>query len=57
MRTTNKLADRTNKIISYYGCGSWKNKGTVLSNSNFIRVDKSNDMYLVKYQNFYLMKR
>ncbi|ENZ00231.1 hypothetical protein HMPREF1092_02746 [Clostridium thermobutyricum] len=52
MRTTNKLA-----IISYCGCGNWKNKDTAVCNSNFIRVDKANDMYLEKYQNFYRMKR
>jgi site-specific DNA recombinase len=43
MRTTNKLVDGTKKRIAYYACGSWKNKGTAVCNSNTIRVDKAND--------------
>ncbi|WP_243129261.1 zinc ribbon domain-containing protein [Hathewaya massiliensis] len=42
MRTTNKLADGTKKRIVYYACGSWKNKGTEVCNSNTIMVDKAN---------------
>ena len=42
-RTTNKLADGTQKRIAYYCCGAWKNKGTSVCNSNTIRVDKANE--------------
>ena len=43
MRTTNTLKDGTKKRIQYYACGSWKNKGTAVCNSNSIRVDKANE--------------
>ncbi len=48
MRTTNKLADGSKKRISYYACGSWKNKGTAVCNSNSIRVDKANEYVFSK---------
>ena len=43
MRTTNTLKDGTKRRIQYYACGSWKNKGTAVCNSNSIRVDKANE--------------
>ena len=42
-RTTNTLADGTKKRIAYYSCGTWKNKGTAVCNSNSIRCDKANE--------------
>ena len=48
MRTTNTLKDGTKRRIQYYACGSWKNKGIAVCNSNSIRVDKANEYVFSK---------
>ncbi|MCT4509517.1 MAG: recombinase family protein [Tepidibacter sp.] len=42
-RTTNKLKDGTKKVIKYYYCGNFKNKGSAVCKSNSIRADKANE--------------
>lgn len=38
-RTTNKLKDGTKRVLEYYVCGAWKNKGTAVCRSNGVRTD------------------
>lgn len=41
-RTTNRLKDGTKKVLTYYACGNWKNKGIAVCHSNSVRVEKAN---------------
>ncbi len=41
MRNGKKRKDGTK--ATYYACGAWKNKGTVVCNSNAINLDKANE--------------
>lgn len=38
-RSTSKRKDGTKKVLEYYSCGNWKNKGTSVCRSNSIRVE------------------
>lgn len=46
-RTTNTHKDGTKKVIEYYVCGAWKNKGTTVCRSNGIRTDYA-DKYVLE---------
>lgn len=39
-RVKKKLKDGNMKIIRYYQCGAWRNKGTAVCRSNGVRADK-----------------
>ncbi|MCY8972163.1 recombinase family protein [Bacillus atrophaeus] len=47
-RTTNKLKDGTKKVLEYYVCGAWKNKGTAVCRSNGVRTDYADEHVLKK---------
>lgn len=47
-RTTNTLKDGTKKVEGYYACGAWKSKGTVVCNSNRIKINKADKYVLDK---------
>lgn len=47
-RTTNRLKDGTKKVLEYYVCGAWKNKGTLVCRSNGIRTDYADPYVLDK---------
>ncbi|MBP1934406.1 recombinase family protein [Ammoniphilus resinae] len=49
-RTTNRNKDGSKRILEYYVCGSWKNKGTSACNSNGIRIDYA-DAYVLNKLN------
>lgn len=49
-RTTNKLKDGTKKVLEYYVCGAWKNKGTVACNSYAVRTDYADPYVLNKIE-------
>lgn len=46
-RTTNRLKDGTKRVLEYYVCGRWKNKGTVACRSNGIRTEYA-DKYVLE---------
>ncbi|WP_188455464.1 recombinase family protein [Virgibacillus oceani] len=46
-RTTNKLKDGTKRVLEYYVCGAWKNKGSTVCHSNGVRTDYA-DKYVVE---------
>lgn len=46
-RTTNKLKDGTKRVLEYYVCGAWKNKGSTVCRSNGVRTDYA-DKYVVE---------
>lgn len=41
-RTTNKRKNGEKRVLEYYACGQWKNKGSSVCSSNGVRVDKAN---------------
>lgn len=47
-RTTNKTKDGTKRILEYYVCGAWKNKGSTVCRSNGIRVNYADEYVLTK---------
>lgn len=49
-RTTNKLKDGTKKVIEYYVCGAWKNKGTNACHSYGVRTDYADPYVLNKLE-------
>lgn len=46
-RTTNKNKDGTKRVLEYYVCGEWKNKGTAACRSNGIRTEYA-DHYVIE---------
>lgn len=50
-RTTNRLKDGTKRVLEYYVCGAWKNKGTAVCRSNGIRTDYADKYVLEKLTN------
>lgn len=46
-RTTNRNKDGSKRVIEYYVCGAWKNKGTSVCHSNGVRIDQA-DSYVLK---------
>ncbi|HDR8052046.1 recombinase family protein [Bacillus cereus] len=49
-RTTNKLKDGTKRVLEYYVCGAWKNKGTLVCRSNGVRTEYADAFVLDKLQ-------
>lgn len=47
-RTTNRLKDGTKRVLEYYVCGRWKNKGTAACRSNGVRIDYADKYVLEK---------
>lgn len=47
-RTTNTLKDGTKKVLEYYVCGAWKNKGSAVCRSNGVRTDYADKHVLQK---------
>lgn len=47
-RSTSKRKDGTKKVLEYYSCGNWKNKGTAVCKSNSIRVEVADEYVLNK---------
>lgn len=50
-RSTIRRKDGTKKVLEYYSCGNWKNKGTAVCNSNSIRVEVADEYVLNKIMN------
>ncbi|EST11942.1 recombinase family protein [Sporolactobacillus laevolacticus] len=46
-RTTNRNKDGSKRVLEYYVCGAWKNKGTSVCHSNGVRIDQA-DQYVLK---------
>lgn len=51
-RTTNRNKDGTKRVLEYYVCGAWKNKGTAVCNSNGIRTEYADQYVLNKIATF-----
>lgn len=49
-RTKNKLKDGTKRVLEYYVCGAWKNKGTLVCRSNGVRTEYADAFTLDKLQ-------
>jgi len=49
-RTTNKLKDGTKRVLEYYVCGAWKNKGALVCRSNGVRTEYADAFVLDKLQ-------
>lgn len=47
-RTTNTLKDGTKRVLEYYVCGAWKNKGSAVCRSNGVRTDYADKYVLQK---------
>ncbi|AIC96500.1 recombinase family protein [Shouchella lehensis] len=47
-RTTNKKKDGTLKVLEYYVCGTWKNKGSSVCHSNGVRTQYADEYVLKK---------
>lgn len=47
-RTTNRNKDGTKRVLEYYVCGAWKNKGTAVCHSNSVRTDYADKYVLQK---------
>ena len=51
-RTTNKRKDGTKRVLEYYVCGAWKNKGTAVCRSNGVRTDYADKYVLEKLSTY-----
>ncbi|MEC0446178.1 putative immunity region protein [Bacillus velezensis] len=51
-RTTNRNKDGTKRVLEYYVCGAWKNKGTAVCRSNGVRTQYADDYVLNKIAEF-----
>lgn len=51
-RTTNRNNDGTKRVLEYYVCGAWKNKGTAVCRSNGVRTQYADDYVLNKIAQF-----
>ncbi|HDR7314293.1 recombinase family protein [Heyndrickxia sporothermodurans] len=47
-RTTNTNKDGTKRVLEYYVCGAWKNKGTAVCRSNGVRTEYAEKYVLEK---------
>ncbi|MCG1027623.1 recombinase family protein [Virgibacillus halodenitrificans] len=47
-RTTNRKKDGSKRVLEYYVCGAWKNKGTAVCHSNGIRTEYADEYVLQK---------
>lgn len=51
-RTTNRKKDGSKRVLEYYVCGEWKNKGTAACNSNGVRTEYADEFVLNKISKF-----
>ncbi|WP_139251853.1 recombinase family protein [Gracilibacillus kekensis] len=51
-RTTNRKKDGTKRVLEYYVCGAWKNKGTAACRSNGIRTAYADEYVFNKIAQF-----
>ncbi|NEY18568.1 recombinase family protein [Bacillus ginsengihumi] len=51
-RTTNKRKDGSKRVLEYYVCGEWKNKGTSACHSNGVRTEYADEYVLNKIAKF-----
>jgi site-specific DNA recombinase len=51
-RTNNKNKDGSTRVLEYYACGAWKNKGPTACQSNMIRTDFADNYVLNKIADF-----
>ncbi|QWH03699.1 recombinase family protein [Bacillus mycoides] len=51
-RTTNKRKDGSRRVLEYYVCGEWKNKGTSACHSNGVRTEYADNYVLNKIVKF-----
>lgn len=51
-RTTNLRKDGTKRVLEYYVCGAWKNKGTAVCHSNGVRTQYADDYVLSKIDKY-----
>ncbi|MFF5819305.1 recombinase family protein [Lysinibacillus capsici] len=49
-RTTNRTKSGEKRVLEYYVCGAWKNKGTVACRSNAVRTEYADDYVLNKLE-------
>lgn len=49
-RTTNRLKSGEKRVLEYYVCGAWKNKGTVVCKSNGVRTEYADKYVLEKIE-------
>ncbi|QSB11700.1 recombinase family protein [Lysinibacillus fusiformis] len=49
-RTTNRTKSGVKRVLEYYVCGAWKNKGTVACRSNAVRTEYADDYVLNKLE-------
>lgn len=49
-RTTNRTKSGEKRVLEYYICGAWKNKGTVACRSNAVRTEYADDYVLNKLE-------
>ncbi|WP_244205567.1 recombinase family protein [Lysinibacillus capsici] len=49
-RTTNRTKSGEKRVLEYYVCGAWKNKGTVACRSNSVRTEYADDYVLNKLE-------
>lgn len=50
-RVKRKLKNGEEKVIRYYHCGNWRNKGSAVCKSNGIRADKAEEFIISKINN------
>lgn len=51
-RTTNTRKDASKRVLEYYVCGEWKNKGTSACRSNGVRTEYADDYVINKIAKF-----
>lgn len=51
-RTTNTRKDGSKRVLEYYVCGEWKNKGTSACRSNGVRTEYADDYVINKIAKF-----
>lgn len=54
-RTTNRTKSGEKRVLEYYVCGAWKNKGTNVCRSNGVRTDYADPMFLIKLRSYSTM--
>jgi site-specific DNA recombinase len=51
-RTTNRNKDGSKRVLEYYVCGAWKNKGSSVCSSNGVRTDYADEYVLNRIAEF-----
>lgn len=49
-RTTNRTKTGEKRVLEYYVCGAWKNKGTLVCRSNGVRTEYADNYVLNKLE-------